>query len=117
MLRISTQAPLPILGSMILMIGTSRGLALTMLPLLFITSAVIVIFVGKTEPLFRVDSGSSIGSIPSCKRTHPYRLAPIGKDGSSSSSQSAHVNSSCPLGRIVLPARLSWPANDKCHFS
>ena len=36
------------------MVSTSRSLALTMLPLLFITSAIIVFFVGKTEPLFRL---------------------------------------------------------------
>ena len=53
-LRIGTRAPLLILGSLILMISTSRSLALTMLPLLFITSAIIVFFVGKTEPLFRL---------------------------------------------------------------
>jgi ATP-binding cassette subfamily B protein len=53
-LRIGTRAPLLILGSLILMISTSRSLALTMLPLLFITSAIIVFFVSKTEPLFRL---------------------------------------------------------------
>jgi ATP-binding cassette subfamily B protein len=36
------------------MVSTSRSLALTMLPLLFITSAIIVFFVSKTEPLFRL---------------------------------------------------------------
>ena len=53
-LRIGTRAPLLILGSLILMVSTSRSLALSMLPLLFITSAIIVFFVGKTEPLFRL---------------------------------------------------------------
>lgn len=53
-LRIGTRAPLLILGSLILMVSTSRSLALTMLPLLLITSAIIVLFVRKTEPLFRL---------------------------------------------------------------
>jgi len=53
-LRIGTRAPLLILGSLVLMISTSRSLALTMLPLLLITSAIIVFFVSKTEPLFRL---------------------------------------------------------------
>jgi ATP-binding cassette subfamily B protein len=53
-LRIGTRAPLLILGSLILMVSTSRSLALTLLPLLFITSAIIVFFVSKTEPLFRL---------------------------------------------------------------
>ena len=53
-LRIGTRAPLLILGSLILMISTSRSQALTMLPLLFITSAIIVFFVSKAEPLFRL---------------------------------------------------------------
>jgi ATP-binding cassette subfamily B protein len=52
-LRIGTRAPLLMVGSLILMIRTSRGLALTMLPLLLITSAAIVFFVVRTEPLFR----------------------------------------------------------------
>ena len=52
-LRIGTRAPLLMIGSLILMINTSRSLALTMLPLLLVTSAVIVFFVVKMEPLFR----------------------------------------------------------------
>jgi ATP-binding cassette, subfamily B, multidrug efflux pump len=52
-LRIGTRAPLLIIGSLILMINTSRQLAFTMLPLLVITSAIIVIFSVKMEPLFR----------------------------------------------------------------
>ncbi len=52
-LRIGTRAPLLMIGSLILMISTSRSLALTMLPLLVVTSAVIVFFVAKMEPLFR----------------------------------------------------------------
>jgi ATP-binding cassette subfamily B protein len=53
-LRIGTRAPLLILGSLILMVNTNRSLALTLLPLLFITSAIIVVFIRKTEPLFRL---------------------------------------------------------------
>ena len=52
-LRIGTRAPLLMIGSLILMINTSPSLALTMLPLLLITSAIIVIFAIKMEPLFR----------------------------------------------------------------
>lgn len=52
-LRIGTRAPLMMLGSLILMINTSRNLALTLLPLLAVTSAVIVFFVVKMEPLFQ----------------------------------------------------------------
>ncbi len=52
-LRIGTRAPLLIIGSLILMFSTSRSLALTMLPLLLVTSVVIVFFIIKMEPLFR----------------------------------------------------------------
>jgi ATP-binding cassette subfamily B protein len=52
-LRIGTRAPLLMVGSLILMINTSPSLALTMLPLLVVTSIVIVFFVAKMEPLFR----------------------------------------------------------------
>ncbi len=52
-LRIGTRAPLLMIGSLILMINTSQSLALTMLPLLLVTLAVIVFFVAKMEPLFR----------------------------------------------------------------
>jgi ATP-binding cassette subfamily B multidrug efflux pump len=52
-LRIGTRAPLLIIGSLILMFNTSRSLALTMLPLLVVTSIVIVFFIIKMEPLFR----------------------------------------------------------------
>ncbi|HPH40585.1 MAG TPA: ABC transporter ATP-binding protein [Candidatus Fermentibacter daniensis] len=51
-LRIGTRAPLMMLGSLILMIRTSPGLALSMLPLLVVTSAMIVLFVPRMEPLF-----------------------------------------------------------------
>ncbi len=52
-LRIGTRAPMLMIGSLILMINTSPSLALTMLPLLAVTSAIIVFFVIKMEPLFR----------------------------------------------------------------
>jgi ATP-binding cassette, subfamily B, multidrug efflux pump len=52
-LRIGTRAPLLMIGSLILMVRTSSTLALTMLPLLFVTSVIIVFFVAKMEPLFR----------------------------------------------------------------
>ncbi len=51
-LRIGTRAPLLILGSLILMFNTNRGLAMTMLPLLLITSTVILLFSIRMEPLF-----------------------------------------------------------------
>src|SRR5882724_1852748 len=53
-LRIGTRAPLLMLGSLVLMISTSPALALTMLPLLLVTSVAIVFFLVKTEPMFRV---------------------------------------------------------------
>ncbi len=52
-LRIGTRAPLLILGSLILMFYTDNSLALTLIPLLIFTSVVIVLFIGKMEPLFR----------------------------------------------------------------
>jgi ATP-binding cassette subfamily B protein len=52
-LRIGTRAPLLMLGSLVLMVNTSPTLALTLLPLIFITSALIVFFVLRTEPLYR----------------------------------------------------------------
>jgi len=51
-LRIGTRAPLLMIGSLILMFSTSRELALNMLPLLVATSAVIIVFSVKMEPLF-----------------------------------------------------------------
>ncbi|NLG50719.1 MAG: ABC transporter ATP-binding protein [Chloroflexi bacterium] len=51
-LRIGTRAPLLMVGSLILMINTSPELALTMVPLLLVTSAVIVVYSVKMEPLF-----------------------------------------------------------------
>ncbi len=52
-LRIGTRAPLLMLGSLILMINTSRALALTLLPLLAVTMAVIIFFIVRMEPLFQ----------------------------------------------------------------
>jgi ATP-binding cassette, subfamily B, multidrug efflux pump len=51
-LRIGTRAPLLMIGSLILMINTSPDLALTLLPLLLVTSIVIIYFIIKMEPLF-----------------------------------------------------------------
>ena len=53
-LRIGTRAPQLMVGSALLMISTSRELALTMLPLLFATSVLIVLFVLRMEPLYRL---------------------------------------------------------------
>jgi ATP-binding cassette, subfamily B, multidrug efflux pump len=52
-LRIGTRAPLMMLGSLALMVSTSRHLALLLLPLLLLTSVLIGFFILKTEPLFR----------------------------------------------------------------
>jgi len=52
-LRIGTRAPLLMIGSLILMVNTSRDLAFSMLPLLLVTSLIIVVFVLKMEPLFQ----------------------------------------------------------------
>jgi ATP-binding cassette, subfamily B, multidrug efflux pump len=51
-LRIGTRAPLLMIGSLILMFNTDKGLALTMLPLLAVTSTLLVVFISQTEPLF-----------------------------------------------------------------
>jgi ATP-binding cassette subfamily B protein len=51
-LRIGTRAPLIMVGSIILMFNTDQHLALTMLPLLLVTSAIIVFFAVKMGPLF-----------------------------------------------------------------
>ena len=52
-LRIGTRAPLLMIGSLILMINTSPQLALSILPILVISMAVIIWFSIKMEPLFR----------------------------------------------------------------
>lgn len=51
-LRIGTRAPLIMLGSIMLMFNTDRQLALTMVPLLLVTLAIIMFFVMKMSPLF-----------------------------------------------------------------
>jgi len=53
-LRIGTRAPLLMIGSLILMFNTSRSLALTMVPLLLVTTVILVFFIIKTEPLYHV---------------------------------------------------------------
>lgn len=53
-LRIGTRAPLLIIGSLVLMINTSPQLSLAMLPILLVTSALIIIFSLRMEPLFRI---------------------------------------------------------------
>jgi ATP-binding cassette, subfamily B, multidrug efflux pump len=52
-LRIGTRAPLLMIGSLVLMVATSPALALTMLPLLLVTTAIIIFFLIKMEPMFR----------------------------------------------------------------
>jgi ATP-binding cassette subfamily B multidrug efflux pump len=52
-LRIGTRAPLLMIGSLILMFITSPELAAELIPLLVVTSLVIVFFISKMEPLFR----------------------------------------------------------------
>jgi ATP-binding cassette subfamily B multidrug efflux pump len=52
-LRIGTSAPLTLIGSLILMFNTDTRLALSLVPLLLVTSTVIVLFSLKMEPLFR----------------------------------------------------------------
>ncbi|RPI33934.1 MAG: ABC transporter ATP-binding protein [Chloroflexota bacterium] len=51
-LRIGTRAPMLMLGSLILMFYTDQRLALAMLPLLLVTSAILVFFIVKMGPLF-----------------------------------------------------------------
>ncbi len=53
-LRIGTRAPLLMLGSVALMFATSWHLALYILPLLLVTTGLIVFFVLRMEPLFRL---------------------------------------------------------------
>jgi ATP-binding cassette subfamily B protein len=53
-LRIGTRAPMLMIGSIILMFSTSFNLAMALLPLLLITSVIIVLFVMRTEPLYRM---------------------------------------------------------------
>jgi len=51
-LRIGTRAPLLMIGSLILMFNTDQRLAMMMLPLLLVTSGIIVFFLVKMGPLF-----------------------------------------------------------------
>ncbi len=51
-LRIGTRAPLLMIGSLILMFRTSPTLVLTIVPLLLVTSVVIIFFISRMEPLF-----------------------------------------------------------------
>jgi ATP-binding cassette, subfamily B, multidrug efflux pump len=51
-LRIGTRAPLLMIGSIILMFNTAPQLAMIMLPLLIITSAIIAVFSIKMGPMF-----------------------------------------------------------------
>ncbi len=53
-LRIGTRAPMLMIGSLILMFTTSRSLALTIVPLLLVTTVILVFFIRKTEPLFHI---------------------------------------------------------------
>ncbi len=53
-LRIGGRAPLLMIGSIILMFLTNPHLAATIIPILLITTAIIVWFSVKMEPLFRV---------------------------------------------------------------
>jgi ATP-binding cassette subfamily B protein len=52
-LRIGTRAPLLMIGSLILMFNTDQRLALMVLPVLLVTSIVIVYFVSRMGPLFQ----------------------------------------------------------------
>ncbi len=51
-LRIGTRAPMLMIGSLILMFTTSRSLAMTMVPLLLVTTVILIFFITKTEPLY-----------------------------------------------------------------
>jgi ATP-binding cassette subfamily B protein len=53
-LRIGTRAPMMMVGSLILMFTTSPSLALKILPLLIVTTIIIVFFVSRMEPLYRI---------------------------------------------------------------
>lgn len=64
-LRIGTRAPLALIGSIALMFVTSPSLACMMLPVLFLSAAVIVTFSARMEPLFtgvqqRLDSLNTV---------------------------------------------------------
>lgn len=51
-LRVGTRAPMLMIGSLILMFNTNRELALSMVPLLLVSSVIILFFSIKMEPLY-----------------------------------------------------------------
>ena len=51
-IRIGTRAPLLMIGSILLMISTSPNLALTIFPLLLVTTIIIVAFISRTQPMY-----------------------------------------------------------------
>ena len=51
-LRIGTRAPLLMIGSLILMFNTNRGLALQMLPLVLAIGLVLTVFIGRVGEMF-----------------------------------------------------------------
>jgi ATP-binding cassette, subfamily B, multidrug efflux pump len=51
-IRIGTRAPLLMAGSLLLMVSTSPRLALAILPLLFVTTSIIIWFISRTQPLY-----------------------------------------------------------------
>jgi ATP-binding cassette, subfamily B, multidrug efflux pump len=53
-IRIGTRAPLLMIGSIILMVSTSPGLALAIFPLLIVMGMVIVWFISRTQPLYLI---------------------------------------------------------------
>jgi ATP-binding cassette subfamily B multidrug efflux pump len=53
-LRIGTRAPLLMIGSIVMMFSTDSRLALALSPLILITTVIIVLFILRMEPLFRI---------------------------------------------------------------
>jgi ATP-binding cassette, subfamily B, multidrug efflux pump len=51
-IRIGTRAPLLMVGSILLMISTSPDLALSIFPLLIVTTVIIVVFISRTQPMY-----------------------------------------------------------------
>ena len=68
-LRIGTRAPMLMIGSIILMFSTSYNLALALLPLLLITSVIVVLFVLRTEHCIAWCNSASMYSTRYCKKT------------------------------------------------
>jgi ATP-binding cassette subfamily B multidrug efflux pump len=52
-LRIGTRAPLLMIGSFIMMVSTDSRLALTISPIILVTTVIIIFFILRMEPLFR----------------------------------------------------------------